>query len=109
MKEPQRICFVLKVRTERMEEYKQRHAQVWPEMLSALKESGWRNYSLFLSEDGLLIGYFETLDFKQAQTAMKNHPANARWQREMSTYFETLQNGSADDSMVPLAEVFHID
>jgi L-rhamnose mutarotase len=42
----QRICFVLQVRPERLEEYKQRHARVWPEMLDALKETGCRNYSL---------------------------------------------------------------
>ena len=42
-----RACFLLKVRHEKMDEYKARHAQVWPEMLKALRESGWRNYSLF--------------------------------------------------------------
>ena len=50
-----RACFLLKVRPEKMDEYKARHAQVWPEMLKALRESGWRNYSLFLTPDGALI------------------------------------------------------
>jgi L-rhamnose mutarotase len=51
-----RICFLLKVRQERLEEYKMRHASVWPEMLAALRETGWHNYSLFLRPDGLLVG-----------------------------------------------------
>ena len=38
-----RICFLLKVREEMLEEYKRRHAQVWPEMLDALRITGWRN------------------------------------------------------------------
>jgi len=42
----QRVCFLLKVRPERLEEYKVRHRTVWPEMLDALRETGWRNYSL---------------------------------------------------------------
>jgi L-rhamnose mutarotase len=51
-----RYCFLLRVRPEHMEEYRRRHAAVWPEMLSALAETGWRNYSLFLHDDGLLVG-----------------------------------------------------
>ena len=50
----QRVCFLLKVKADRLEEYRRRHEQVWPEMLEALRETGWRNYSLFLREDGLL-------------------------------------------------------
>ena len=62
----QRVCFLLKVRQERLEEYVARHEEVWPEMLDALRETGWHNYSLFLREDGLLIGYLETPDFQAA-------------------------------------------
>jgi L-rhamnose mutarotase len=106
---PMRVCFLLKVRAEKVEEYKQRHAQVWPEMLDALRETGWHNYSLFLRPDGLLVGYLETSDFKRACAAMKDHPVNARWQSEMSPFFESLTGGAADDNMFPLEEVFHLD
>ena len=37
-----------------------RHAAVWPEMLDALRRTGWHNYSLFMAPDGRLFGYFET-------------------------------------------------
>ena len=63
----QRVCFLLKVREDRMDEYRERHAAVWPDMLAALSEAGWHNYSLFLREDGLLVGYLETEDFDAAQ------------------------------------------
>ena len=56
----ERVGFVLKVRQARLDEYKLRHEHVWPEMLDALRQTGWRNYSLFLREDGLLFGYLET-------------------------------------------------
>ena len=104
-----RTCFLLRVRSEKVEEYKVRHAQVWPEMLDALRESGWRNYSLFLGADGLLVGYLEAEDFDRCTAAMKKHPVNARWQAEMSQFFEALAEGAADDSMVPLTEVFHLE
>ena len=61
----ERVGFVLKVKQERLAEYKARHKSVWPEMLAALRETGWRNYSLFLRDDGLLFGYLETDDFGQ--------------------------------------------
>ena len=83
----ERVCFLLQVRPERLDEYTGRHAAVWPEMLDALRAAGWRNYSLFLRPDGLLIGYLETDDFAAAQAAMDATDVNARWQAEMAQYF----------------------
>ncbi|MFD5135002.1 L-rhamnose mutarotase [Streptomyces sp. NPDC058378] len=102
----QRVCFLLKVREDRKDEYRERHAAVWPDMLAALSEAGWHNYSLFLREDGLLVGYLETEDFDAAREAMAATEVNARWQREMGQFFE--QPEAADEAMVPLTEVFHL-
>jgi L-rhamnose mutarotase len=104
-----RVCFLLKVRKEVLDDYKERHAHVWPEMLDALRETGWRNYSLFLQPDGLLVGYLETDDFDRACAAMKEHRVNAKWQAEMSPFFEALNGGAPDDRICPLDEVFHLD
>ncbi len=104
----QRICFLLKVRAERVEEYRARHADVWPAMCQALREAGWHNYSLFLREDGLLVGYLETEDFEAARAAMAGTEVNARWQLEMAPFFEDLDGTPADDAMRPLPEVFHL-
>ena len=103
-----RVCFLLKVRADQVEEYKIRHTEVWPEMQEALRLAGWRNYSLFLKPDGLLVGYLETDDFDHSCAEMKSYPVNARWQEEMSQFFEKLP-GAADDNMTPLEEVFHLD
>jgi L-rhamnose mutarotase len=103
-----RTCFLLKVRPEKVEEYKKRHAEIWPEMLQALSDSGWGNYSIFLRPDGLLVGYLEADDFDKCRAAMKIQPVNARWQAEMSAFFEPMP-GDADDNMFSLEEVFHLD
>jgi L-rhamnose mutarotase len=105
----QRVCFLLKVRKERLEEYKRRHKEVWPEMLGALRETGWHNYSLFLREDGLLVGYLETPDFKKAVAGMSTKEVNGRWQKEMAPFFERLEGQRPDEAMVSLEEVFHLD
>lgn len=104
-----RVCFVLRVRPDRLDEYRSRHADVWPEMRQALTGSGWHNYSLFLREDGLLVGYLETDDFDAARARMADREVNARWQAQMAEFFVGLDGGAADEGMVPLAEVFHLD
>jgi L-rhamnose mutarotase len=98
----ERVCFQIKVRRDRLDEYRERHRAVWPEMLAALSAAGWTNYSLFLREDGLLIGYVETEDFEAAQRAMEETDANARWQAEMAPLFERELHFER------LEEVFHL-
>lgn len=104
----QRICFVLQVRPDRIQEYKERHRSVWPEMTQALRTTGWNNYSLFLRSDGLLIGYLETEDFARARSGMAALEINSRWQREMQDFFVQPENLLPDQAMSPLEEVFHV-
>ncbi|HMO58970.1 MAG TPA: L-rhamnose mutarotase [Roseiflexaceae bacterium] len=104
----QRVCFLLKVRPERLEEYKARHASVWPEMMQALRETGWHNYSLFLRDDGLLVGYFETPDLQAALDGMAAREVNARWQAEMAPFFEGLDGRRPDEGFLQLEQVFYL-
>lgn len=104
-----RVCFTLRVRPDRMDEYRERHAAVWPEMLQALTETGWSNYSLFLAEDGLLVGYLETEDFDAARAGMADREVNARWQAEMAPFFEGTGGANADDAFTVLTEVFNLE
>lgn len=105
----ERVCFTLSVRRDRLEEYRARHREVWPEMLDALRRSGWRNYSLFLREDGLLVGYLECEDFAAAQRAMDEQEVNARWQAEMQQFFELPSGARPDTGSERLPEIFHAD
>lgn len=105
----QRVCFLLKVKPERLEEYKARHQAVWPDMQAALRETGWHNYSLFLRDDGLLVGYLETDDFEAARRGMAEREVNTRWQTDMAPFFEALDGQKPDEGMVALEEVFHLD
>ncbi|MGA8030030.1 MAG: L-rhamnose mutarotase [Bryobacteraceae bacterium] len=104
----ERVCFVLQVRPERLEEYKKRHRAVWPEMQQALRETGWKNYSLFLRPDGLLVGYLEAEDFERAREEMAKREVNERWQREMSSFFIQPSGDLPDRALLRLEEVFHL-
>jgi len=92
-----------------MDAYRRRHANVWPDMRDALAAAGWRNYSLFLADDGQLIGYLECDDFDRAQAAMAATEVNARWQAEMGDFFVDLGDQRPDEGIRPLSEIFHLD
>jgi L-rhamnose mutarotase len=104
-----RVCFLLQVRPERLDEYRARHRAVWPDMLEALRGSGWHNYSLFLRADGLLVGYFETPSLEAARAGMAAREVNARWQSEMAPFFAELDGLRPDEGFLQLEEVFHLD
>jgi L-rhamnose mutarotase len=103
----ERICFLMQVRPEALEEYTRRHAEVWPEMREALSEAGWRNYSLFSTGDGTIVAYCEADDFKAALAAMQGRDVNSRWQAEMAPMFQV--EAAPDGQIEPLSEIFHLD
>ena len=51
----ERVCFLGRVRPERLAEYRARHDRVWPDMLAALQEARWqRDMAPYFTEvDGL--------------------------------------------------------
>ncbi len=105
-----RIGFVFKIRQDKLAEYKERHRDVWPEMLDALRRTGWHNYSLFMRDDGTVFGYFETPEsFQAARDGMSQEEINKKWQEQMAPYVDSQSKAHADESMLELKEVFHLD
>lgn len=105
-----RFGFLLKVKKDKIDEYKKIHANVWPEMLEALSRCGWHNYSLFMQDDGTLFGYFETPNSLQAAIgAMNNEEINTKWQEMMAPFFESPDGARADEILIELEEVFHLE
>lgn len=93
---PHRACFLLRVRPEKLADYTDVHQRVWDEMLQALRDAGWRHYSLFLDpHTGLVVGYYEADDARAVAAAMEDLEVNTRWQAEMAQYFQPDGGGSA--------------
>ncbi len=103
-----RVCFQLRVDPERLDEYRRRHAAVWPEMLHEIAAAGRRNYSLFLRPDGLLIGYYETDSVERADAHLAESRIAALWEEYMAELF-VGQDGRADQDATALEEVFHLE
>ena len=104
-----RYCLLGHVNPARLEEYKERHRAVWPELLQALEDAGWRSYSLFLRDDGLLIGYAEADDLALAQERVARTEVNTRWQASMATLFAGLSDAAPDESWEIVPEVFNLE
>ena len=77
------ICFTMLVADEHRDAYQRMHPNVWPDLLNELHRAGWANYSLFLRDDGLLVGYLETPDWRAAQRLMSATDVASRWSIEM--------------------------
>jgi L-rhamnose mutarotase len=103
-----RIGFQFKIRQDKISEYKEEHKRVWPEMLQALRETGWHHYTLFMRPDGVVFGYFETEEsLAAAQAKMATREVNTRWQNFMAPF--TDAEARPDESFVELEEYFHLD
>lgn len=106
--EATRHCFRLQVKPEKLEQYLAAHEQVWPEMLRALESTGWKNYSIFVDTDGLLVGYFETEPGVDPIAAMATLAVNDRWQREMAEFFDGSDT-TKTEGFTLLTEAFNLD
>ena len=103
----ERIGFVMRLRDGQADEYRRRHAAVWPELLADLSAAGARNYSIFLREPDL-FGYLEVDDFERFREQMAASDANARWQPTMTALIDPLADPTTGFHQ-RLDEVFHLD
>jgi L-rhamnose mutarotase len=117
-----RVCFTSQVDPAHLAAYREAHANVWPEMLAALRQTGWSDYYLFLSPDGLLVGVVDlpvadgaptspqaaaAQAYAAAVARMATQPVNARWQAAMAALFASA--GQPDQGMVVLEPIFHLE
>jgi L-rhamnose mutarotase len=101
----QRSAFVLHVRPDRIDEYVEAHAKVWPEMLEALRTAGIRNYSIFRAGTSV-FGYFESEDLAAAARYLAAQEVSARWQDAMAGL---LEERVPDAGPPALPEIFRLD
>jgi L-rhamnose mutarotase len=104
----ERVCFQLQVKPERLDEYRVRHAAIPEAMLREIEASGRRNYSLFLRDDGMLIGYFETPDAAASDAYLAASVVASAWEADAADFFVAL-GGRPDQSFLRLPEVFNLE
>ena len=103
----ERVCFTFEIRPGTEAEYKRRHDEIWPELVDAIKEAGFANYSLF-RRGTMIVAYVECHpDVATAFEQLGPAEVNARW----SKWFEDVIVALTDEKgeLFRLEEVWHLD
>jgi L-rhamnose mutarotase len=102
-----RVAFKMKLKRGFEEEYKKRHDALWPELILLLKNSGIRNYSIFLDRETNILFAVQTIEGPAGSQELGHNEIVKKWWAYMADLMET----NADNSPVsqPLTEVFHLD
>lgn len=102
----ERIAFKMQLLKGFEEEYKKRHDKIWPELQELLKNSGIREYSIFLDETtNSLFGVLK-VDDRKILDSLPQQEVMQRWWK----YMKDIMESNADNSPVsiPLNEVFYL-
>lgn len=105
-----RYGMVIRVRPERLDEYKRLHAAVWPDVLKMITACNIRNYSIY-HKDGFLFSYFEYhgTDFAADMAKMAADPTTQKWWAVCTPCQEPLVTRAAGEWWANMEEVFHCD
>jgi len=103
-----RHAFRLRIKPGAEEEYDRAHKQVWPALLSKIKEVGISNYSIFRRGRDLFL-YMHVEDFDRAWDLLAKDPVNQRWQEEMGRLFEPVPGLKPGERFAMMKEVFYLE
>jgi L-rhamnose mutarotase len=101
---------VIKVKPEKLEEYKKLHQNVWPGVLKTIKECNIRNYSIFY-KDGYLFSYYEYVgdNYEEDMKKMAQDPVTQEWWKLCKPCQEPLETRKEGEWWAEMEEVFHVD
>lgn len=105
-----RYGMVIKVKPEKLEEYKRLHANPWHDVLKMITECNIRNYSIYY-KDGFLFSYFEYIgdDFAADMAKMAADPVTQEWWKLTDPCQEPLPTRKEGEWWAEMEEVFHLD
>ena len=105
-----RFGWVIKVKKEKLDEYKRLHAAVWPEVLKMIKECNIQNYSIY-HRDGLLFSYLEYVgkDFDRDMAKMAADPLTQKWWEVCNPCQQPVETAKSGEWWADMEEVFHCD
>ncbi|BER93399.1 MAG: L-rhamnose mutarotase [Candidatus Atribacteria bacterium] len=105
-----RYGMVIKVKPEKLEEYKKLHQNVWPGVLKTIKECNIRNYSIFY-KDGYLFSYYEYVgdNYEEDMKKMAQDPVTQEWWKLCKPCQEPLETRKEGEWWAEMEEVFHVD
>ena len=105
-----RTGMTVRVRPDLVDEYRKTHAQVWPEVESALLELGFRKISIFHA-GSLLFMYQEyagSLPIEEAYASYAANDACRRWEQLMGRFQEGESGSLPGIRWTNMEEIYHL-
>ena len=102
----QRIAFKMYLKPGTAAEYQKRHDEIWPELQTLLKESGIREYSIFLDAETHTLFAFQKVEGEQGSQDLAGHPLVQKWWAYMADLMEVHPDNEPISH--PLKEVFYL-
>jgi L-rhamnose mutarotase len=101
---------VIGLKPEKLDEYKQLHAAVWPGVLKTIYDCNIRNYSIYY-KDGLLFSYFEYVgdDYEADMQKMAADPVTQDWWAVCIPCQQPLETRAQGEWWASMEEFFHTD
>ncbi|AHW58637.1 L-rhamnose mutarotase [Draconibacterium orientale] len=103
----ERIAFKMYLNEGQKEEYKKRHAEIWPELKQLLKEAGISEYSIFFDDETNTLFAFQKVTGESGSQDLGATEIVQKWW----TYMKDIMKSNSDNSpvSVPLEEVFYME
>ncbi|MHC4620589.1 MAG: L-rhamnose mutarotase [Planctomycetota bacterium] len=111
----QRYGSVIGLREDKIEKYRELHANTWPGVLKKLKECNIHNYSIYMHrmDDGkhYLFAYFEYTgeDFEKDMALLAEDETTKRWWKQTDPCQFPLKNRKQGEWWASMEEVYHSD
>lgn len=111
----QRFGSVIGIKPEKIDYYKQLHANPWPSICQAITTANLRNYSIYLTqlEDGkwYLFAYVEYTgsDFQADMQELASNAEVKRWWKETDPCQIALEGRKEGEWWKSIEEVFHLN
>jgi L-rhamnose mutarotase len=101
---------VIGVKADRIADYEEIHAAVWPGVLELIHRYNIRNYSIFRHGTSL-FAYMEYVgdDFAADMAAMAEEPVNKQWWALTDEMQDPLPDRAPGEWWLTMKEVFHTD
>jgi len=103
---PERIAFRMNLNPGQAAEYERRHDEIFPELVTALKDSGVSDYSIWLDPETHHLFAILTRTDDHGMDALPDREIVQRWWAFMADIMDTHPDNVP--VQVPLARVFHL-
>uniref|UniRef100_A0A7V3YEV1 L-rhamnose mutarotase n=1 Tax=Candidatus Caldatribacterium californiense TaxID=1454726 RepID=A0A7V3YEV1_9BACT len=105
-----RFGMIIRLKPDKVEEYKELHRNVWPEVLKTIKDCHIQNYTIFY-KDGYLFSYYEYTgeNYEEDMKKMAEDPITQKWWALCKPCQEPLKTRKEGEWWAEMEEVFHLD